>query len=144
VIKPPPPSRFSPVMRLNIHVARTPASMAADLTLRQTAPTFRPPARGMSSIRQGQKFILPSRQLLQNTCDAINLSCAYPSTRNATEAGRREITHHREPRVAATIVPWLHHRSVPGGWPMVFVESLGGCSGDPGRAGDHLVPAIAC
>lgn len=27
---------------------------------------------------------------------------------------------------------------------MVFVGCLGGCSGDPGRTGDHLVPAIAC
>jgi hypothetical protein len=144
VIKPPPPSRFSLGMRLNIHVARTPASMAADLALHQTAPTFHPPARGAPSIRQGQKFILPSRQLLRNTCDAINLSRAYPSTRNAIEADRREITHHHESRVAATAVPWLHHRSVPRGWPMVFVGCLGGCSGDPGRAGDHLMPTIAC
>jgi hypothetical protein len=80
-------------------------------------------------------------QLLQNTCGTINLPHAAG---NATKAGRREITHHRESRVAATTVPWLHHRFVPGGWPMVFVRCLGGCSGDPRRAGDHLVPAIAC
>jgi hypothetical protein len=83
-------------------------------------------------------------QLLWNTCGTINLSRAYPSAGNMTKAGRREITHHCESRVAATAVPWLHHRSVPGGWPMVFMGCLDGCLGDLGYAGDHLVPAIAC
>jgi hypothetical protein len=83
------------------------------------------------------------RQLLQNTCGTINLSRTHPSAENATKAGHREITHRHESRIAATTVPRLHHRSVLGGWPMVFVGCRGGCSGDPGHAGDHLVPAIA-